>query len=63
MTLQHMIDEALGEIRVGSRLFMAEDDVIDHGQCGHQFGPSTLGQERLRGVRDFDYQQAVRIIG
>ena len=43
MTLEHMIDEALGQIRVGSRLFSAQHDVIHHRQGSHQLGAGALG--------------------
>jgi len=42
MTIEHMIDEALSDIRVGSRLFVAQNDVIHHRQRSHQLGAGAL---------------------
>ena len=43
MTLQHVIDEALGDVRIGCGLSITKDDVIDHRQGSHQLGAGALG--------------------
>lgn len=65
MTLQHVSDEALREIRVGwsgARLLaVLQDNVIHHGKRRHQFSSGALGQQRLGGISDLDYQQLARL--
>jgi hypothetical protein len=61
MTFKHVIDEALGEIRVGRGLAVAKDDVIDHREGSHQLGSGALGQKGLGGIRNFDHQQSPRL--
>jgi len=58
MTLDHVVDEAPGEIRVGSRLVGAKHHVVDHRQGSHQFSSGALGQQRAGRIGDFDHQQA-----
>jgi hypothetical protein len=61
MAREYVIDEALGDIRVGRGLSIAKDDIIDHRQGSHQLGPRTLGQQRPGGIGNFDHQQAARL--
>ena len=61
MPLQHVVDEALGEIRVRSAAAVAAHNVIHDRQGRHQLGSRALGQQRAGRIRDFDHQQAARL--
>lgn len=62
MAFEHVIDEALCQIRVGrgsaQRLAILEHDIIYDRECGHQFGTGALRQQRLLGLRDLYDEQA-----
>ena len=62
MPLDHMLDEAFGEMGVEwggvGRLAVLQHDVIHGGERGDEFGPRALGQQGVIGVGDFDHQRA-----
>ncbi len=61
MTPQHVLDEALRDVRVlGCCLAVFQDDVIHHSERRHQFRPRTLRQQGPRWIGYFYNQVSIR---
>jgi hypothetical protein len=61
MTPQHVLDEALRDVRVCRyRLAVLENDVIHHSERRHQFRPRALRQQGPRRIGYFYNQASIR---
>ncbi len=57
MTLEHVLDEALGDSRVvRDSAAVFQDDEIHHAECRHQFRPGTLRHQGMGRVGYLHYQ-------